>query len=107
MCGYEERLHPLRTSKSTSPTVVNLLFFNEHYCLIRDFNALMSSQRKHTGAMFWCTRCYTAKYSQLDLDEHMANCDREQRVTMPNKKVLAFQNVKKQVKMPLVVYADF
>jgi hypothetical protein len=37
----------------------------------------------------------------------MANCDREQRVTMPNKKVLAFQNVKKQVKMPLVVYADF
>jgi hypothetical protein len=104
---YDNGVLPLQLSDSMSSTVVNLMLYNDHYSLIRNFNALLYDQRKHMGAMYWCPRCNIPKYSQSDLDEHLISCKRNQRVTMPSDTILKFKNIEKELKAPLTIYADF
>src|SRR5690606_2316563 len=70
----------------------------------------MRNFRKHAGAMYYCYYCIQGFTRQDLLDQHMETCSTfgNQRVSLPKPgTTLKFQNIKKQMKKPFVIYCDF
>ena len=84
-----------------------------HYVWVKHFNRLLASQHKNTLHKYYCERCLIG-YSRTDLlEQHIVECkginQRAIRIEMPteSQKFLKFENHKKQLKAPWVIYADF
>src|SRR5690606_33577430 len=88
-----------------------------HYCLIKDFNKLMSFQSKHTARRFFCRRCFCSKESEEKLNEHSVLCSNNdfQKLVLPTGEVkngkadniVQFTNIKNKLMCPFIIYADF
>jgi len=85
----------------------------QHYCYVKRESALLFDQTKHRDAKHYCMLCLTG-FSRADLlVNHKKYCNgvngRPTRIVMPEEgeNILAFQNFKKQMKMPFIIYADF
>ena len=113
--GYEKGVYPLHISKHRFPTHVNLLLIhsgdNHHYCLIKNLDRLLSHQNKHYGHTYFCPYClhgYTSKELEA---KHRPYCEIHgpQKIKMPTEteKILKFKNFAHQLKVPVVIYADF
>ena len=84
-----------------------------HYVWVKHLNRLLASQDKKNIHKYYCERCLIG-YSRTDLlEKHIIECkginERAIRIEMPteNKKFVKFENFKKQLKAPWVMYADF
>ena len=113
--GYEKGVYPLHISKHRFPTHVNLLLIhsgdNHHYCLIKNLDRLLSHQNKHHGHTYFCPYClhgYTSKELEA---KHRPYCEIHgpQKIKMPTEteKILKFKNFAHQLKVPVVIYAEF
>ena len=91
------------------PVFINLLLYNDHYCLINNFNRLVSSQlTNHNGARLFCCRCLCSFSCQSALDKHEYYCKHHtpRRVTIPGD-VVKFKNYNHSMRVPFAIYADF
>ncbi len=116
---YTSRLGELKEPDDT----INLYLRDDnHYCVIRDLNRLVSSQLNKTGhAKDLCLRClnFFRKPSKKDredpdkkstLEKHMEICSGEklQHVVYPKPgDTVQFRNYERLHDVPFVVYADF
>ena len=116
---YTSRLGELKEPDET----INLYLHDDnHYCVIRDLNRLVSSQLNKTGhAKDLCLRCpnFFRKPSKKDredpnkksvLERHMEICSGEklQHVVYPKPgDTVQFRNYERLHDVPFVVYADF
>ena len=81
--GYNEndKIYPLRISENIDRLHnIHLLYISNeeknHYCLIKDFNKLISSQvSKHNGRVFTCIRCLNPFPKEESLKTHMEYCN--------------------------------
>ena len=89
-------ISPLKISKAPEkrPEVtfhfINLLLYNNHYCLINNFSRLVRSQlTSHKCASLFCSRCLSSFSRQSALDKHEYYCRHHtpRRVTIPNETV--------------------
>jgi hypothetical protein len=97
---------------------------NTHYCWIKNFNRLVSSQvTKRNGAVYICKRCFAHFNKAQRLDDHKPYCNihKVARICMPEikeirnddgtitliKPVMEFTKVQNMHKLPFVCYADF
>ncbi|XP_033744078.1 uncharacterized protein LOC117329956 [Pecten maximus] len=113
--GYEDKdIFPMYVTKMReSQHHVNLLFLREeeksHYCLIRDLNTFLSRTKKNKS--HFCHFCLQGFTRHDLLEEHIKNCSRHdpQHVEMPDDDncLLKFEDYRKQMKAPFVIYADF
>ncbi len=116
---YTSRLGEL---KEPDETISLYLHDDNHYCVIRDLNRLVSSQLNKTGhAKDLCLRCpnFFRKPSKKDredpnkksvLERHMEICSGEklQHVVYPKPgDTVQFRNYERLHDVPFVVYADF
>lgn len=110
--GYEENLkvvYPIYFSKQNDRenfAEVDLLFFKNHYFLIRRFNALMNYNK---SINYFCKRCLTGFARQKILARHQTLCinHKPQAVTVPDNLIVKFSDVSKMVEHPFCVFADF
>ena len=102
---------------------VNLLLTEQdgswHYSTIKNFSGFLAKQySKLDKKSFYCYSClhrFKAKPNEKTredcvlLKEHVQYCKQQksQRVSYPQKKVVEFTNIQKQLKHPFVGYADF
>ena len=96
--------------------LVNLMLLekgtNQHYCWIKRESALLFDPKKNNRT-FYCMMCLTRFSKEHVVMEHKKYCKgvnvRPTRVVMPEEgeNILSFQNQKKQMKKPYVIYADF
>ena len=114
--GYDatDGLYPLRITRDIKERHVNLLLITEedksHYCLIRNFSALMSQRVNWQKKQYFCYNCLHAFTKQSLLDAHMPLCykQRAQKIVFPDKeKTVKFKNIKNQLRVPFIIYADF
>src|SRR5277367_1216015 len=88
--------------------VMVLLLENNHYCLIQDYNKLMSLRSRHNAFCRYCGQNLSLK---TKLEEHESRCKhfKHQRIFMPKgeKAIMKFQNIRNQHPSPYTVYADF
>ncbi|XP_069103879.1 uncharacterized protein [Argopecten irradians] len=92
---------------------VNLLFLREdeksHYCLIRDLNSFLSRTKKVRNKTYFCQYCLQGFVREDLLDKHVENCARHdpQCIEFPENDMLKFEDFRKQLKAPFVLFCDF
>ena len=104
------------SSKEKSVERINLMLLEkgeiQHYCLVKRESALLFDKAINNKT-FYCMRCLTRFTRAHTLVEHEKYCNgvngRPTKIDMPEEgeNILAFQNHKKQMKAPYVIYADF
>ena len=114
--GYDstDGIYPLRITRDIGERHVNLLLIKEaeksHYCLIRNFSRLMGHRTNHNGTQHYCYNCLHGFSTKERLDKHMPLCyqQKAQKIVFPDKeKTVKFKNIKNQLRMPFIIYADF
>lgn len=124
-CLYISRIDPTRATK--------LLLIDEHYYLITNMSALMSSSlTKHNGKIHFCYCCLMKFYDEKSLGDHMKFCltrDRSKpyvHMRMPkvehkevygrfgtvyhveiDHRVIKFKHAARTMRHPVVIYYDF
>ena len=99
-------LTPIQVNKNYLQPQIDLLLYQNHYCLITKLHCLINkdSHMKHV-----CRRCLTAFSSQPVLIDHMERCKKQQptKITFSWKDQLKFEDYYMKVPVPIRVYADF
>ncbi|XP_071056220.1 uncharacterized protein [Onthophagus taurus] len=81
-----------------------------HYCLIQDLSSLLyRTITKHDHKLYICCRCLNHFNTNDRLEKHSLNCMNHKavKITLPEKNILEFQNLKALSRKPFVIYADF
>ena len=72
---------------------------------------LLADRTYHNGAAFYCHYCFHGFVRQDLLDDHLPYCKKHgaQKIELPDEdnKWLRFENFKRQLRTPFVIYADF
>ena len=119
--GFSNKeLYPLYLSARSAEPNCNygafdlLLITNEsskHYVWIKDFNRFCFKQTKHKNKKYFCRSCLQCFSSNEILEKHKDVClkiNGKQSVKLPEKgTTISFNNWKKQLQVPFVIYADF
>ena len=99
-------LTPIHINKNYFQPQIDLLLYENHYCLITKLHCLINkeSHMKHV-----CRRCFTAFYSNDVLNNHIERCINQQptNITFSWKNQLKFEDYHMKVPVPIRVYADF
>jgi len=105
------------SQKQANVPWINLMLIEkgkiQHYCYVKRESTLLFDQSKNRNAKHFCMMCLTG-FSRADLlVSHKKYCNSVNggptRIEMPKEgeNILSFQNFKKQMKMPFIIYADF
>jgi len=114
--GYDavDKIYPLYRSKTFAEQPVNLLLIKDenksHYCLIKNFSRLMAHRTNYQHEQHFCFNCLHAFVRQDLLDAHTTLCyqQKTQKIVFPDKeKTVKFKNIRNQLPVPFVIYADF
>ncbi|XP_054261608.1 uncharacterized protein LOC128985776 isoform X1 [Macrosteles quadrilineatus] len=115
-------VYPLRICKRVKDEHFDLLLItnaegNSHYCYIKNFSRLLSSQISKTKrATVFCRRCLTHFHKKSNLTFHEQNCSVNKAVKVKmaeNKnnpvvpKILKFADYHHKYRLPIVAYGDF
>ena len=99
-------LTPIQINTNYDQPQIDLLLFENHYCLITKLHCLINqdSHMKHV-----CRRCLTAFRSEPVLLDHIDRCQKQQptKITFSWKDQLKFEDYHMKVPVPIRVYADF
>ena len=115
--GYNEidKVYLLRISEHSDRLHnIDLLFITneeiKHYCLIKDFSKLVSSQiSKHNGAVYTCRKCVNPFPEEKSLKAHEEYCKTNEcvKIKMPEKgSTILFKNHWRSERVPFIIYAD-
>lgn len=110
----KDKVYPLHLTKKRFMRHVDLLVISSgnrsHYCWIKNFNRLMNNGQRD-NQKFYCCYCLHGFTKAKLLNNHMPYCQTHgaQRTEMSTEenKWLNYSDVSKQLKVPIVVYADF
>ena len=99
-------LAPIHNNKNYLEPQIDLLLFENHYCLITKLHCLM---KKSTHMKWVCRRCLTAFSSEDILNQHIDSCQKQQptNITFSWKDHSKFEDYHMKVPVPISVYADF
>ncbi|XP_033741829.1 uncharacterized protein LOC117328409 [Pecten maximus] len=114
--GYEKGvLFPKHITQKRYDQHVDLIFLTDgrksHYCWIKDLNRLLNDQKSDSHRHFFCMYCLQGFTKERILSDHITYCKGHgaQRVKLPEEKDkwLFYKDVRKQLKVPYIIYADF
>ena len=99
-------LTPIHVNKNYLQPQIDLLLYQNHYCLITKLHCLIN---KDSHMKYVCRRCLTAFSSQPVLIDHIDRCQKQQptKITFSWKDQLKFEDYYMKVPVPIRVYADF
>ena len=99
-------LTPIHINKNYLQSQIDLLLFENHYCLITKLHCLLN---KDSHKKWVCRRCLTAFSSEDILNQHIDRCQKQQptNITFSWKDHLKFEDYHMKVPVPIRVYADF
>ena len=103
---------PKYNSPKTGVPVIDLLYWNEHYALITNFNRFLGDIKKFHGRQHFCRRCFGHFWNEKVLVNHQSFClgfnGCKTNIRMPpENSYCEFKSIKNQLKCPFVIYADF
>ena len=99
-------LTPIHINKNYLEPQIDLLLFENHYCLITKLHCLLN---KDSHMKWVCRTCLTAFSSEPVLVDHMERCINQQptNITFSWKDHLKFEDHHMKIPLPIRVYADF
>ena len=99
-------LTPIHINMKYDQPQIDLLVFENHYCLITKLHCLIN---KNSHMKWVCRRCLTAFSSEDILNQHIDPCQKQQstNITFSWKDHFKFEDYHMKVPVPIRVYADF
>ena len=99
-------LTPIHTNTNYDQPQIDLLLYQNHYCLITKLHCLIN---KDSHMKWVCRRCLTAFSSEDILNQHIDRCQKQQptNITFSWKDHSKFEDYHMKVPVPIRVYADF
>ena len=99
-------LTPIHINKNYLESQIDLLLFENHYCLITKLHCLLN---KDSHMKWVCRRCLTAFSSEDILNQHIDRCQKQQptNIKFSWKDHLKFEDYHMKVPVPIRLYADF
>ena len=99
-------LTPIHINTNYDQPQIDLLLFENHYCLITKLHCLIN---KNSHMKWVCRRCLTAFSSEDILNQHIDYCQKQQltNITFSWKDHLKFEDYHMKIPLPIRVYADF
>ena len=82
-------IYPFYLSKNPNhKDAIDLLLYNDHYCLIKNFDGLNFSITKGKTKKYFCKRCLCHFKSEEKLNDHIVMCSKQDfcKVVMPKKR---------------------
>lgn len=107
---FDKILFPLYINDDPQNSI-NILSYQDHYVLIKNFNGLLYRITKSHSTKHFCMRCLHACSSAKILENHLKDCKSFEvcKTVLPtkDKSILEFKNLAKKLRVPFVIYADF
>jgi hypothetical protein len=96
---------PIRISRIQAKNQIDLLLYNDHFFLIKNFNRLLGASGKK---YHFCNNCLQGFKSKHILKRHETNCffNKPSKIYMPtDNKILKFRDFHQNIEYPFVIFA--
>ena len=102
---------PVIISENNYDNDINLLYYKDHICLIKDLNKYLSRNNKHKNKIYFCIRCLNSFNSQENLDNYKKLCSKynkkSEKLILPKENsILKFEKIEQMIKSPFTIYFD-
>lgn len=106
--GFKKEIYPIYVSRAPFLKEIDLLLYENHYFLIKNFNRLLFNKK---GIHKFCKNCLLGFQRESTLNDHKKRCvdNAPRKVILPSgsKSILKFNAFQKSMPHPFCVYADF
>ena len=77
LTAYEkENIYPMFVSENDHENELNLFYYRNHICLIKDINKYLHSNNKDNNKKHFCVRCLNSFKSEENLQKHKFLCSK-------------------------------
>ena len=96
---------PMFSSENNYKNDLNLLYYKDHICLIKDLNKYLHRNNKHKNKTYFCSRCLNSFISEKNLNNHKNLClkynKKSEKLILPKEKsILKFEKIEHMIKTP-------
>jgi hypothetical protein len=102
----KSEVFPIRISRIQAKNQIDLLLYNDHFFLIKNFNRLLGASGKKYH--HFCNNCLQGFRSKYILKNHESNCffNKPSKIYMPtDNRILKFRDYHQNLEYPFVIYA--
>ena len=99
------------TSENDHKNDLNLFYYKDHICLIKDLNKYFFGNNKDKNKKYFCVRCLNSFKTQENLNKHKDLCIKynkksEKLILLKENSILKFKNIDQMIKTPFTIYYD-
>ena len=89
---------PIISSENNHKNDLNLFYYKDHICLIKDLNKYLHRNNKHKNKTYFCSRCLNSFISEENLNKHKNLClkynKKSEKLILPKEKsILKFEKL--------------
>ena len=98
-------------SENNHKNDLNLFYYMNHICLIKDINKYLYRNNKHQIKKYFCVRCLNSFNSEENLNKQKDLCikynTKSEKLVLPKENsILKFNKINEMIKTPFTVYYD-
>ena len=102
---------PMFSSENNQKNDINLFYYKDHICLIKDLNKYLHRNNKNNNKKYFCVRCLNSFISEENLNNHKNLClkynKKSEKLILPKEKsILKFEKIEDMIKTPFTIYYD-
>ena len=102
---------PMFSSENNHKNDLNLLYYKDHICLIKDLNKYLYRNNRNKNKTYFCCRCLNSYISEENLNNHKKLClkynKKSEKIILPKEKsILKFEKIEHMIKSPFTIYYD-
>ena len=102
---------PMFSSENNHKNDLNLFYYKDHICLIKDLNKYLYRNNKKKNKTYFCSRCLNSFISEENLNNHKNLClkynKKSEKLILPKEKsILKFEKIEHMIKTPFTIYYD-
>ena len=100
------------TSENNHPNDLNLFYYMNHICFIKDINKYLHRNNKDNNKKYFCVRCLNSFKTQENVNKHKDLCTKynkkNEKLILPKENsILKFNKIDQMIKTPFICYFDF
>ena len=98
----KENVYPMFTSENNHKSDLNLFYYMNHICLIKDINKYLFRNNRDKNKKYFCVRCLNSFISQENLNKHKDLCikynTKSKKLVLPNENtILKFNKINEMI----------
>ena len=102
---------PMFSSGYNHKNDLNLIYYKDHICLIKDLNKYLHRSNKNKNKKCFCSRCLNSFISEENLNNHKYLClkynKKSEKLILPTENsILKFEKIEHMIKTPFTIYYD-